>query len=244
MDYHSFICSTCDLHFSLFIFHIVFSFSHSHNIVYWHFLDQDDDNQPSGITIFADGEIKEEQEDGEIIETDYPEPRKKMSVGFPGVNAPIPEKADERLWAAGPSILELSRNRLHSRSNHYSEPVSRGHHREQRRSRDFTDDGPPGVEPGFSPSISSYPPRYVGYDSSYDYHSPTSNIPRSRSPSFGSSLPDRSRRSPLFDEGPLNYDPLRDYGSSRYEHWIDESRNDHSRGFSSHSDRHYHRSRR
>ncbi|KAB1211066.1 Zinc finger CCHC domain-containing protein 8 [Morella rubra] len=212
------------------------------------YLDPDDEDQPSGITIYADGENKEEQEDGEIIETDYPEPQRKMTVQFPGVNAPIPENADERLWAAGPSSLDLSRNRMHRRLNHYSEPVSRGNHREQRWSRDFPDDGPPGCEPGYSSSLSSYLPRYSDYDSGYDSYSPRSNISRPRSPPFGRSMSDRGKRSPLFDEGPLN-DPLRrDYGSGRYENRTDEARNDYGRDFSSHSkdtqDRHYYRSRR
>uniref|UniRef100_A0A2N9E3M7 CCHC-type domain-containing protein n=1 Tax=Fagus sylvatica TaxID=28930 RepID=A0A2N9E3M7_FAGSY len=213
------------------------------------YLDPDDKDQPSGITIYADGEIKEEQEDGEIIEAESSEPRRKMTVEFPGVNGPIPENASGRLWAAGSTSLDHSRNRVHHSSDHYSEPVNRGHHREQRRSRDFTDDGPPGCEPGFSPSMSSYPPRYGGYDSSYNSHSPRTNIPRPRSPPLGRSLSDRGRRSPLVDAGPLNYDSLRwDYGSGRFENGIDESKNDYYQDFSSHSkdtqDRHYHRSRR
>ena len=116
------------------------------------FLDADTEDQPSGITIYADGENKEEQEDGEIVEAGYPEPWRKMSVPFPGVNGPIPENANERLWADGSSSSDLSRNRMHHRLGHYSEPVSSGHHREQSRFRDFTDEGPPGYEPGFSPS--------------------------------------------------------------------------------------------
>nr|POF23446.1 hypothetical protein CFP56_07356 [Quercus suber] len=111
------------------------------------FLDADTEDQPSGITIYADGENKEEQEDGEIVEAGYPEPRRKMSVPFPGVNGPIPENANERLWADGSSSSDLSRNRVHHRLGHYSEPVSRGHHREQSRFRDFIDEGPPGCEP-------------------------------------------------------------------------------------------------
>ncbi|XP_041004227.1 uncharacterized protein LOC121249576 [Juglans microcarpa x Juglans regia] len=212
------------------------------------YLDPDIEDQSSGITIYADEEIKEEQEDGEIVERDCPEPQRKMTVKFPGLNAPIPENADERLWAAGPSSSDFSRNRLHRRLNHNSEPVSRGHHREQRWSRDLGDDGPPGCEPGLSPSLSSFHPRYVGYDSSHDSQSPRSNMPRPRSPSFGRSLSNRDRRSPFFD-GPVNYDSLRhDYGSGRYENWTDESRNDYGRDFSPHSkdtqNRHYHRSRR
>lgn len=198
------------------------------------FLDADTEDQPSGITIYADGENKEEQEDGEIVEAGYPEPWRKMSVPFPGVNGPIPENANERLWADGSSSSDLSRTRVHHRLGHYSEPVSSGHHREQSRFRDFTDEGPPGCEPGFSPSMSSYPPRYGAYDSSYNSYSSRSNYSRSRSPSFGRSLSDRGR------------DPLRrDYGSGRYENYIEEGMNDYFQDFSSHSrdtqDRHHHR---
>ncbi|KAK1568408.1 hypothetical protein Q3G72_024071 [Acer saccharum] len=44
------------------------------------YADPDNENQPSGITIYADREVKEEQEDGEIIETNPPpEPKRKMT---------------------------------------------------------------------------------------------------------------------------------------------------------------------
>ena len=67
-------------------------------------LDVDNEDQPSGITIFTDSEIGE-QEDGEIMEANASKPKRKKTVKFPGINAPIPEKADERLWGtrAGPS---------------------------------------------------------------------------------------------------------------------------------------------
>lgn len=55
------------------------------------------EDQLSGITIFADKEIKGRQDDGEIIRTNTPEPQKKMTFKFPGINALIPENADERL---------------------------------------------------------------------------------------------------------------------------------------------------
>ncbi|GFS44122.1 proline-rich spliceosome-associated (PSP) family protein [Actinidia rufa] len=56
--------------------------------------DAEYEDQPSGIMIFADEENKK-GEDGEISETNRPEPPKKMSVEFPGMHAPIPENADE-----------------------------------------------------------------------------------------------------------------------------------------------------
>ncbi|KAM2956514.1 hypothetical protein FF2_023628 [Malus domestica] len=213
------------------------------------YLDVDDEDQPSGIIIYADGEIKEEQEDGEIIETDFADPARKKTVKFPGVNAPIPENADERLWAPGHSFEDLSRNRSHSRVSHHSEPVSRGHPREQRWSRDCRDDGPPGVDPGFAPS--SYPPRYGSYDYGYNSHG-SSSASAPRSPTFGRSQSDRVRRIPSFNEGSFPYSNSRhspkNYDSGSTESWNDGSRNDYDLDLSTYSrdrlDRHRHHRRR
>ncbi|KAM5581016.1 hypothetical protein ABKV19_010297 [Rosa sericea] len=208
------------------------------------YLDVDDEDQPSGIIIHGGEETKVEQEDGEIIETDHPEPpepQRKMTVEFPGVNAPIPENADERLWAPGPSLSDPSRNRSHNRSNHYSEPVSRGHYREQRWSRDYRDDGPPGVDPGYGPS--SYPPRYGSHDYSYNSRS-SSNASAPRSPTLGRSQTDRGRRSSEFS---FPYSPTRD-SNPKYDYLNDESKNEYDPDSSSHSwdrvDRHRHHRRR
>uniref|UniRef100_A0A5B6ZBF1 CCHC-type domain-containing protein n=1 Tax=Davidia involucrata TaxID=16924 RepID=A0A5B6ZBF1_DAVIN len=213
------------------------------------YLDPEDEDQPSGITIFADGESKEGKEDGEILETGYLEPPRKMSVEFPGINSPIPENADERCWAAGPSSFNLSGNRSHGRFNHSSGPISTGQYPEQRRPRDFRDEGPPGCDPGFSPTLSTCPQRYGGYDSSY------------ASPSFGRSLSDRGRWSPLFHEGSSNhgsysslpYSPQnrllspQNYGSASFK-YQDDSRNYFTSDSSSHHkykhEAHFHHSRR
>ncbi|KAH7554414.1 hypothetical protein JRO89_XS12G0197500 [Xanthoceras sorbifolium] len=202
------------------------------------YLEPDNEDQPSGITIYADGEVKEEQEDGEIIETDAPEPQRKMTVEFPGINAPIPENADERLWAAGPSNSNPYRDRSHHRSNHYSESISRGYHREQRWSRDYRDDGPPGCDPVFSPSTSSYHSRYA-----FNYS------PHSSSSAFGRSESDRHRRSPLLYEDYATHGSYSSsYGASSFEHEVDRYRDDYSLDHSSRSvdeyDRHRHRSSR
>ncbi|XP_022715289.1 uncharacterized protein LOC111274701 isoform X2 [Durio zibethinus] len=170
------------------------------------YLAPDDEDQPSGITIFVDGETNEGQEDGEIADMVHPEPKWKMTVEFPGINAPIPVEADEKLWAPGPSSSELSRSRAFApsssessrsrsqrRLNHSSEPGSRGHH-ELRHFGDFADEGPPGVDSRFS---SSYPPSYGNYDSPYSCNSPRDFIPRPRSPTLGRSHSERGRRSPL-----------------------------------------------
>ncbi|KAJ6369739.1 hypothetical protein OIU76_028061 [Salix suchowensis] len=159
------------------------------------YLDPDDEDQPSGITIFADGDVEEEQEDGEIMETDHPEPPRKMSIEFPGINAPIPANADQRLWEVGPSSSDPFRHRSRHRSNHSSEATGRWHHHEQRQYRDFINDGPPGVDSVFSPSMSSYPPRYGHHDSSY-----SSDSPRDLSPALGRSNSDRGRTALVYED--------------------------------------------
>ncbi|KAL2522893.1 Proline-rich spliceosome-associated (PSP) family protein/zinc knuckle (CCHC-type) family protein [Forsythia ovata] len=167
------------------------------------YLDPDDDDQPSGITIFADEATKEETEEGEILELSVAEPSRKMSVKFPGINAPIPENADERLWAAGSSSYNVSRHGSYRGYNHSSENLSRRHYHQQRWSSDFEDDGPPGVDLGSRPSNHSH--RYGGYDSSYSSPSARSSPSIPRSPSYGRSLSDRGRRNTLVQDGSSNY---------------------------------------
>ncbi|KAJ8775413.1 hypothetical protein K2173_023178 [Erythroxylum novogranatense] len=163
------------------------------------YLDPDDDNEPSGITIFGDVDVKE-HEDGEITETNSPELQRKMSAEFPGINAPIPENADERLWSAAPPSIDLFSSQSHDRSNHSLEPAGRWHHHEQRWSRNYSDDGPPGVD-SISPSMSSYPPRYGSYDS----HS--SDSLRGPTPALGRFYSERGRRSPLLYEDSTSHSP-------------------------------------
>lgn len=97
----------------------------------------DDEDKPSGITIFGDGEMKLEYEDGELPEQGEPSPpRKRMTVEFPGINAPIPENGDRWLWGSAPP---------QSSGRHYSSD-----------SRDYRDRGPPGAD--------HYSPRYHSHD--------------------------------------------------------------------------------
>ncbi|CAN7128226.1 unnamed protein product [Brassica rapa subsp. narinosa] len=139
-----------------------------------------EDDHMSGITIFGD-EMEEtreeiESEDGEILEkTNPPEPQMKMTVEFPGINAPLPENADEWLWdaAAAPSHRSSRSN-----NNRWQQRTSRGH--------DYRDDDQLGFEP------SSYPPRY-GSRSDYGYGSKDRRS-RSRSPIMERSLTERSKR--------------------------------------------------
>lgn len=175
------------------------------------YLAPDDEDQPSGITIYADVETDEGQEDGEIAEMVHPEPQMKMTVEFPGINGPIPVEADEKLWAPGPSSSESSKSRSHHRLNHASESGSRGYHHEQRYYGDLEDEGPPGVDSRYS---SSYPPRYGNYDSPYSFHSPRDLIiPRPRSPTLGRPYSDRGRRSPVVYEEFASHGS---YSSSQY----------------------------
>lgn len=102
------------------------------------YLDEvDDEDTPSGITIFGDGEVKADHEEGELPEHGEPSPpRKRMTVEFPGINAPVPENGDPWLWGSAP-------------------PQSSGRHHSS-DSREQRDRGPPGIEHHSS--------RYHSYD--------------------------------------------------------------------------------
>ncbi|CAL1390743.1 unnamed protein product [Linum trigynum] len=198
------------------------------------YLDADDEEQPSGITIFGEEEamvVGEEQEEGEItMENNIPkpphEPPRKMNktIEFPGINAPIPENADEELWAAGgpssSSFDTTNKNRLSERSSDHS--GGRYYHSsEQRRPRRsfMDDDGPPGVDPVSSPSLSSYPPRYGSYHASqYSVDSP-----RDLMPSFARSHSDRERRSPpRYEDSFGSHSSFHHSYHSRREHEVDD----------------------
>ncbi|KAL3813539.1 hypothetical protein ACJIZ3_014807 [Penstemon smallii] len=177
------------------------------------YLDPDEDDQPSGITIFGDESNKEEGEEGEILDASYTaEPSKKKSVDFPGINAPIPENADGWLWAAtSSSSFNPSRDRDRSHRRYNNNPISenlsiRGHHHEPRWPRDVEDDGPPGCDPGTSPSLANhFSRRHSDYDPSYTSPSPRGGPSAPWSPNHGRSSYDRGRRSPLVQDGSPKY---------------------------------------
>ncbi|XWS30671.1 hypothetical protein CRYUN_Cryun23aG0006700 [Craigia yunnanensis] len=217
------------------------------------YLAPDDEDQPSGITIYADGGTNEGQENGEIAEIVHPEPQRKMTVEFPGLNGPIPVEADEKLWAPGPSSSESSRSRSHHRLNHSSEPRSRGHHHGQRYFGDFEDEGPPGIDSRFS---SFHPSRYGNYDSPYSFHSPRDLIPSPQSPTLGRSYSERGRRSPLVYEEFGSHGSFsslhsssdrrntpRIQGSARFENENDERWDNSYSDYSSRFNSHHYRSR-
>ena len=155
--------------------------------------------------------------------------QKKTSVDFPGINAPIPEHADEGRWATsqGPR-----RNGANLQSNCFSEPTPKGLSQYHRGRRDYRDGGSPGYSPtmfdsshGYSGFIHSQPSRSSGlrYDhpSSYsgyasDPFSPRGDLPLMRDPSLGESVMYDRRRSSLFREGSIIHgiDALSPYASS------------------------------
>ncbi|XP_068637811.1 uncharacterized protein [Aristolochia californica] len=214
------------------------------------YLDSEVEDEPSGITIYGDDEPKNECEDGEILETAEPgRQENKMSVTFPGVNAPIPKNADEWLWAPYHSTLDSHRSRWHPRSNHSTE-ATRSPYCEQRWSRDYRDEGPPGVDP----SEFSHGPKYGAYDSvvSTDYKNSRNN-PISRDTALGRSASDRGWRSPLAPESPIGQGSSfhsSPYSSSNFtkhpsqdfDRWAPENKHHSSSDSSSHRrDRHEHR---
>ncbi|XP_038996776.1 uncharacterized protein LOC120121499 isoform X1 [Hibiscus syriacus] len=207
------------------------------------YLIPEDEDEPSGITIYADAET-EGHEDGEIAEMVQPQPRMKMTVEFPGINASIPAEADEKLWAPGHSSSESIRSRpqSHYRLNHSSEPGSRG--LERRYYDDYEDDGPPGVDTRVS---SSFLPRYGNHDSAYNFQSPRQPFSGQRSPTSGRYYYDRGRRSPLIYEdfashgfySSSRHSP-RSHGSARYENEIDDRLDNSHQEHSSRSSHRYH----
>lgn len=84
------------------------------------YLDEvEDEDKPSGITIFGDGEAKADHEEGELPEKGDPSspPRKKMTVEFPGINAPVPENGDPWLWGSTPPPQSSSGRHHHPSSD-------------------------------------------------------------------------------------------------------------------------------
>ncbi|XP_051117637.1 uncharacterized protein LOC127242217 [Andrographis paniculata] len=132
-----------------------------------------EEDQPSGLTIFGEEDTKEEGEEGEILDVGLPKPS-KMSVKFPGINAPIPENADERLWASpSPFNSHQHRDDPKWRYNHHpTEHLTRWRHSEHRwSSKGLDDEGPPGCEPGTSPSLSYHLRRYSDTNNANNYYS-------------------------------------------------------------------------
>ncbi|CAH8326820.1 unnamed protein product [Eruca vesicaria subsp. sativa] len=174
-----------------------------------------EDDHMSGITIFGDNmeETREEieSEDGEILEkANPPEPQMKMTVEFPGINAPLPENADEWLWEASAPSHRSSR----SNNNRWQQRTSRGH--------DCRDDDQFGFE------SSSYPPRY-GSRSDYGYGSKDRRS-RSRSPIMERSLTERSKRDYYSSRDPDFVDRNRNRDRNRgWDRDIDWDRDDRNR---------------
>lgn len=154
------------------------------------YLDVEGADKPSGITIFGEEEkeAKLEYEDGELPEKADPVPaEKKMTVLFPGINAPIPEDADRFLWET--SAVSSRNWDYYDKSlvnNRYKDNQYKDH-----QYRDYGQPAPPGIEHGytFSSRYNSSPYDLSNYNNS---NGNNSNSPYgSHSASLSRSLSDR-----------------------------------------------------
>ncbi|CAN6455721.1 unnamed protein product [Victoria cruziana] len=144
------------------------------------YLGTEDEDEPSGIILYTDEKSEEACEDGEILETDnsFSMEGKKMMVDFPGINAPIPENADSRSWAASPKQAhgpDSGRDWSNPRSNH-SESMQ---FFDRRITDDYADEAPPGTSGYYSSHKQSYgvsSPSYAGEPEISRLHN---SIPRS-----------------------------------------------------------------
>lgn len=167
------------------------------------YLDSDGPDEPSGIIIYRDDENMELEEEGEIV-GDEPSKlsTKKMTVPFPGINAPIPENADERLWNnsfSGPDKSDFEQTPGSSTS------VTRGHRFDQTRAWDYNsspDEQPPGTERlGNNAFGSDYASRSIGGNNTPSpNYSSRHHLPRS--PNLTRSVSDSGRRTPVYDNSP------------------------------------------
>ncbi|XP_066327679.1 uncharacterized protein [Miscanthus floridulus] len=120
----------------------------------------DDEDKPSGITIFGDGEVKLEYEEGELSEqAEASPPKKRMTVEFPGINAPIPENGDQWLWGSAPPQSSGRHHSLDSRDYHDRGPPGADHYSSRYHSHDY---GPlsPSLGRSHSDRVWRSPPRY------------------------------------------------------------------------------------
>ncbi|KAK8936303.1 hypothetical protein KSP39_PZI013612 [Platanthera zijinensis] len=160
------------------------------------YLDDEEEDQPSGITIFADEEEEIEREEGELPERLDPAPskRRRKTVEFPGINAPIPEKADAWLWGASSSLYN------HFFHSSYGRPSDshRGRHNDPCAFADRQDSAQPSsahLLSGFSRPGDSI------------RHSSQNHNFTIRTPNLGRSLSDRSWQSPVHYENSPIYSP-------------------------------------
>jgi len=98
----------------------------------------DDEDKPSGITIFGDGEVKLEYEEGELPGQGEPSPpRKRMTVEFPGINAPIPENGDPWLWGSTPPQSSARHHSSDSRDYRDRGTLGADHYSSRYHSHDY-----------------------------------------------------------------------------------------------------------
>ncbi|GAB4840235.1 hypothetical protein Ancab_021000 [Ancistrocladus abbreviatus] len=162
------------------------------------YLDPEDEDQPSGIAIYGVGKMEDAAGNGNL-KSEIPISQRKMSVDFPGINAPIPENADERCWTTQKNepSLDSSRRSLDVRRNNFAGSVDDRNGHDPWRPRSFTEASSSHYGPGSSHLM-------AGYRQTYTHFTPYSRgIPIARSPSYWSPVADRGRY-PLHDNSPVH----------------------------------------
>lgn len=147
------------------------------------YLDFEEEDKTSGITIYTDE--KEDKENDELMfKLDNKEPQKKMSVYFPGINAPIPENGDQIRWAAPQSAPSFP-NHQYNRSNYSPELTPRGHsYYYQNSPRPSSSNGP---------FLSSYANELNSFMSSFTCNS----VENAQNPTHTADYRNRSNHSPF-----------------------------------------------
>lgn len=123
------------------------------------YLDSEEEDQLSGIAIF--GNEENQNVDSTIdLPLDVKKSQKKMSVDFPGINAPIPENADQKIWTA-PVVLapEYAWNHPDNRWSYARDSVNNGHFRPMHGSRNHIE-APSHFGLGLSPPVPHNPYNY------------------------------------------------------------------------------------
>lgn len=122
------------------------------------YLDIEDGDQPSGITIYDDESCKQKEK---INKVDVSEPERTRSVSFPGINAPIPEGAHQSQWAASPLQQCINSSGYHSNqwSNCSPDLLSRANSFSQRQQSDSRN----GFFSSYAHELDSLLSNYSGY---------------------------------------------------------------------------------
>lgn len=125
------------------------------------YLDSDEEDEPSGIAIFGDEETKDVDARNDLP-LDVRTSQKKMTVDFPGINAPIPENADQKNWTAplSPAPVSPWNQSDNNRWSYAQESVNNGLFHGMHGPRNHIEAQSPPFGLGLSPPLSHYPNNY------------------------------------------------------------------------------------